>query len=228
MKTKSVLRNSIFFITAMAMFFSAKINAHASPIEEAAYEWMVAFVETPAGERFVSFVGLLGPNAAYIIILSVIILPPIIITQTYGRYLRNKYSFKMFLNWPGIITMGCYGIAAFAVMFQVVDFNLNDPENVKRLPWLLLAIGAPGMIIYFINCMIKTKNIIHALISPLLMYFYYFIYGSIFGSIVLIIFMLYIGLTFAKGGFRGGTCSRCGASVSGIAGTCSNCDASFD
>jgi hypothetical protein len=229
MKAKSMLRKSLFFIIAMAMLFAFTVTAYASAAGEDAprtlADMISEHISPEAGQAYADWAGSRPPSFSLGLLIAVIVLPLLIVTQTYGRSLRKKYGFKMFLNWPGYIAMGCFGIAVVTVWFEIIKFDLSDPANQSRLPLLLLAVGAPGMIPYFINCWTKTKNIIHALITTAFMYPFYLVFGGVVGTVVFVIFLFYIailciggGLGNALGGGGSGSkaqyttvCARCGS-----------------
>ena len=136
-----------------------------------------------------------------------------VVVKTYGGYQRRRYGFHMVNNWPGIIVMLSYA-AAYA--FQWIDYA----ENATELFLMLLAIGAPGMICYFIVCLRRTKNIAITIINIVIMYVFYIVLGIILALLMGVAVVIVFGIMAAGAGFSsirdGGkykVCKICGLSV---------------
>jgi hypothetical protein len=168
-------------------------------------------------------VGLFLPLIAVVVIALILLA---IIRHTYGLYLKSKYDFRIFMNWPGIITMVCYGICYIAM-------GDLEPETVVGAVIMLLIFGSPGLVPYFINCLRKTKNPVHAVVCTVLMWPFYMLFGAVSALVIgLAIFGLIMGkiggdvmkdsLTNVAEYDVERVCPRCGAKLAGE-GTCPFC-----
>ncbi|MCL2628851.1 MAG: hypothetical protein FWD44_09195 [Oscillospiraceae bacterium] len=103
-----------------------------------------------------------------------------IIVKVYGGWQKRTYGFRMFINWPGLIVMLFYAVASLMKL-------LDGTENFTQAFLVLLLVGAPGMICYFVICIKDTRNILVTIINVILMYILYMLMGYILGVIILFI-----------------------------------------
>jgi len=106
-----------------------------------------------------------------------------LILKRYRDYLLENYGFKLFLNIPGLLVMIFYGFASSAGIVSASATGLDDFGRIL----LIIAVGAPGMLIYAINCYLKTRNILITLVNIPLMYFIYFLVGYTVGLIIMMV-----------------------------------------
>jgi len=99
----------------------------------------------------------------------------------YRRYLLNTYGFKLFLNIPGVVVMVSYALASTVGGF--ISGSATGASEGERILGLLI-LGAPGMLIYSINCFGKTRSFLITLVNIPLMYFIYFLVGYVLGFLV--------------------------------------------
>ncbi|MDR0272494.1 MAG: DUF6273 domain-containing protein [Clostridiales bacterium] len=163
--------------------------------------------------------GLFGLFIPMIVIFFAIVLFYVIVVWTYGRFLRKKYNYRMFVNWPGLFILGSYAVAF--TIFRIME----QADTVIGLLFALTLFGAPGTVMYFVHCAKKTKNIFIAGFNAILMLFLYMVLGWVLGFLLWLLFAL-IAMLFVAGIVIGGAAFATGAAGSGGSGwKCPKCGA---
>jgi len=162
--------------------------------------------------------GMFGLFIPLLVTLGGLLLFYLIVIKTYGGFQRKRYGFRMFINWPGLVVMGCYSIA---FLLEVLD----SADTVEGLLLVLLAVGAPGMICYAIKCLRETRSIVITVINTVLMYILYMVLGWVLGFIIFAVFVL-LGIVLLISALASPdyyVCGSCGHRMRGKHDYCPNC-----
>ncbi len=143
----------------------------------------------------------MGPAIAIrlVMLLVVVIIVIIIYRKLFAPYrdkLFYKYGFKL-IGFPANLAIFCYFIT-----HAVQNFGFHTPLYSEVLSEVLMwtaLIGAPGIILATLWCLIKTKHIGYTLINIPLLYIYCVTAGYLFIGYVMVLVLLNVA-----GGMFGG------------------------
>jgi hypothetical protein len=125
-----------------------------------------------------------------VLFLAIAIIVYFFVLRCYEKWLYRQYGYKL-TGIPVILTMFAYAAVSGSSLFGIDNPMFGAGQGVADQIRFALMVGAPGIGLTTIWCLIKTKNILMALLHIPLLYFYTFIFGY---SIVFVIVLLFLGL----------------------------------
>lgn len=157
-------------------------------------------------------------------VLALFILLYFVAFRPYSRFLYDRYDYRL-VGWPALIAMGVYFLTVASPETVGLERDIvSGPDDDMVKVGRILLWGIPGMALITIHCLVKTRNLLIAVINIPIMYVVTFLCGYLFALVLFAV----VAFTLAKGAFAGGRyrCSNCGARVSG-GGSCPSCGAVF-